>query len=247
MPSPNDAPRIFSHDPGIHNADLETTRGRLIEGATWKKQRVIKITPSAALIPARVALTHECLIFPPNQAAHRMLAVGHEVGIAYSMAIEAILAHPQLSEWEYILTVEADNCPPPDGVLKLIEQMERHPEFACIGGLYFCKGPGGCAHIWGDIRDPVINYRPQPPVPGALIECYGTSMGFNLWRMGMFRDTRLHKPWFETKASINGVGTQDLAFWSDARKYGYRCAVDCSVLVGHWDQEGRFGPQETMW
>jgi hypothetical protein len=26
-----------------------------------------------------------------------------------------------------------------------------------------------------------------------------------------------------------------LHFWSDARKHGHHCAVDCSVLVGHYD------------
>jgi hypothetical protein len=26
-------------------------------------------------------------------------------------------------------------------------------------------------------------------------------------------------------------------FWSDARKYGYRCAIDCAVAVGHLDAE----------
>lgn len=245
--APSPQPRLFSHDPGIHNSDLNVTAQRLFEGSTWKKTRVVKITPSAAMIPARVMLAHESLIFPPNQGAHRMLAIGHEVGIAYSLAIEAILAQPILNEWEFILTTEADNCPPADGVLKLIAQMEAHPEYACIGGLYFCKGPGGCAHIWGDIRDPVVNYRPQVPIPGALMECYGTSMGFNLWRMEMFRDKRLPRPLFQTKAGVNGVGTQDLAFWGEARKLGYRCAVDCSVLVGHWDQTGQFGPPETMW
>jgi hypothetical protein len=60
-------------------------------------------------------------------------------------------------------------------------------------------------------------------------------MGFNLWRMKMFRDERLRKPWFKTIAGKEGVGTQDLYFWADARKYGYRCAIDCDVLVGHYD------------
>ena len=32
-----------------------------------------------------------------------------------------------------------------------------------------------------------------------------------------------------------GIGTQDLYFWGDARKYGYRCAIDCNVKVGHYD------------
>jgi hypothetical protein len=172
-----------------------------------------------------------------------------EVGDAYSTAIEQILMHPDLSTWEYLLTIEADNIPPSDGLIKLIKQMEAHPEFACIGGLYFCKGPEGCAHIWGEISDPVVNYRPQVPIPGQLVECYGTSMGFNLWRLSMFKDSRLQKPWFKTIDGYEGkgIGTQDLAAWSDFRKYGYRCAVDCSVLVGHHDLTGVFGIQDFTW
>jgi hypothetical protein len=44
-----------------------------------------------------------------------------------------------------------------------------------------------------------------------------------------------------------GIGTQDLAFWNDARKYGYRCAVDCGVLVGHFDYNGSFGQKGVVW
>ena len=178
-----------------------------------------------------------------------MLCVGYEVGDAYSTAISQILAHPDLKDWEYLLTIEADNMPPGDGVIKLIKRMEAHPELSCIGGLYWCKGPEGCAHIWGDIKDPVINYRPQAPVAGELVECYGNSMGFHLWRLSMFKDERLKKPWFKTLdgSEGTGIGTQDLAFWNDARKYGYRCAVDCSVMVGHHDLEGKFGPADMVW
>jgi hypothetical protein len=27
-----------------------------------------------------------------------------------------------------------------------------------------------------------------------------------------------------------------LYFWNDARRHGYKCAVDCSVRVGHYDE-----------
>lgn len=236
------AAQIVSYDFGRHNIDLEKSSGRILNGATWKKQRIVLMLPSAAMIPAKVALSHWNLIFPPNQAVYRMLCLGMEVGDAYSQAIQQILAHPDLSQWEYILTIEHDNVPPPDGVLKLIEQMEKHPELSCIGGLYWTKGEAGVPQIWGDPKDPVLNFRPQPPVPGQLVECCGTGMGFNLWRTSMFKDDRLRKPWFVTKAGADGVGTQDLYFWGDARKYGYRCAIDCSVLVGHYDHS-----TETMW
>jgi hypothetical protein len=220
---------------GAHNAD-GGARARILRGGSWKRQRIVVILPADTLIPAKVALSHWNLIFPPNNGVVRILAQGMEVGDAYSSAVEQILAHPDLSTWEYLLTIEHDNCPPADGVLKLIERMESNPEFSCIGGLYWTKGEGGVPQIWGDPKDPALNFRPQPPDPsGGLVECCGTGMGFNLWRMSMFKDQKLRKPWFQTQAGSAGVGTQDLYFWSDARRHGHRCAIDCSVLVGHYD------------
>ena len=220
---------------GYHNENEERSSARIIEGATWKKQRTIMLIPAGPTIPTKVYLSHCALIFPPNQAAHRMAAIGLEVGEAYSNSIAAILEHPHLSEWEYILTIEHDNTPPVDGLLRLIKRMDEHPEFACIGGLYWTKGPEGVPQIWGDPKDPVLNFRPQPPIPETLVECCGTGMGFNLWRMSMFKDQKLRRPWFRTVAGTEGVGTQDLYFWADARKHGYRCAIDCAVKVGHYD------------
>jgi hypothetical protein len=201
------------------------------DSAAWKKARIIVILPASDTISTKVALSHWNLYFPPNNGVYRMVALGQEVGAAYSNTIEMILEHPELSQWEYILTIEHDNVPLPDGVIKLVEQMNKHPELDCIGGLYWTKGEGGVPQIWGDPKDPLLNFRPQPPVPGELVECCGTGMGFNLWRISMFKDKDLRRPWFKTE----GSSTQDLYAWSDFRKHGYKCAVDCSVLVGHYD------------
>ena len=227
---------------GAHSADMGKTRARLIQGGSWKKQRIIVVLPASDLIPAKVALSHWNLVFPPNNGVARVLALGMEVGDAYSTVVDQMLAHPDLGQWEYLLTVEHDNCPPSDGVIRLVEQLEQHPEFAAIGGLYFTKGEGGCAQIWGDPKDPILNFRPQvPDLQGGLVECCGTGMGFTLYRLHMFRDPKLRRPWFVTQVH-NGVASQDLYFWSDARKYGYRCAIDCSVKVGHYDHT-----MDMMW
>lgn len=223
---------------GRWNADLAESARRLSESGQWKRQRIVYIVPGGQSIPSRTYLSHRGLVFPPNQAMAPLYVEGAEVGAAYDEAIAMVLGHSTLSEWEYVLTLEADNLPPSDGVLKLIRRMEAHPELACIGGLYWTKGPGGVPQIWGDITDPIPNYRPQVPVPGQLLECYGTGMGFNLWRMSMFKELAARKvprPWFKTVAESNGIGTQDLYFWTLARKEGFRCAVDCDVLVGHLD------------
>lgn len=222
---------------GVHNSDLEQSGKRIIQGATWKKQRVIMLIPAGINIPTKVYLSHCGLVFPPNQPSYRMAAIGMEVGEAFSKSIEEIVNHPELGQWEYILTIEHDNVPPADGLIKLIKRMDEHPEFSCIGGLYWTKGEGGVPQIWGDPKDPVLNFRPQPPAEGQLVECCGTGMGFNLWRMSTFKDPKLRKPWFKTLAGAEGVGTQDLYFWGDARKYGHRCAIDCDVKVGHYDPQ----------
>lgn len=230
---------IIGLESGVHNSDLKKVNQRIIEGGSWKKQRTIMLIPAGVSIPTKVYLSHCGLIFPPNQAQFRMAAIGMEVGEAFSNAIAEILAHPELSQWEYLLTIEHDNIPPPDGLVKLIDRMEKNPQYACIGGLYFTKGEGGVPQIWGDPKD-ALNFRPQAPDPnGGLVECCGTGMGFNLWRLQMFKDPKLRKPWFKTLngSEGQGVGTQDLYFASDARKNGYRFAVDCSVKVGHYEKE----------
>lgn len=230
-------PQLVMDMVGFHNRDPKASQARLIKGNSWKHQRIVVILPAGAMIPTKAMLAMWNLAFPPNNGVLKVIGQGMEVGDSYSQALEFVLGHPDLSKWEYVLTIEHDNVPPSDGVLQLLERMEAHPEFACIGGLYFTKFEGGVAQIWGDINDPVQNYRPQPPRVGELVECWGTGMGFNLWRMSMFRDPRLPRPLFRTKADKTGVGTQDLVFWGEARKLGYRCAIDCRCLVGHLDPD----------
>jgi len=241
-------PATTSPNIGLHNLNLPASTARIVQSGSWKKQRVVMLIPAGPTIPTRIYLSHCSLIFPPNQPAHRMATIQAEVGEAFSKSIEEILAHPVLGEWEYLLTIEHDNSPQADGLVRLIQRMESSRELSAIGGLYWTKGMGGVPQIWGDVKDPVMNFRPQAPdVAGGVVECYGVGMGFTLWRLQIFRDEKLRHPWFKTVAGAEGVGTQDLYFWGDARKYGYRCGIDCSVLVGHYDFEGKFGPPDTMW
>lgn len=95
----------------------------------------------------------------------------------------------------------------------------------------------------------MLNFRPQIPVPETVQECCGLGMGFTLFRISMFKDERLRRPWFKTLDGKGGtgIGTQDLYFFSDCRKYGYRAAVDTRVRVGHYDFEGKYGAPDYMW
>jgi len=235
---------ISSYDGGKHNADLDQSISRLETLAAHKDLSTVIIVPAFGSVPTRVVASWLGLMMPPNNRIARLFAVGLEVGDAYSRCIDAVLSHPDLSTWKYILTLEHDNAPPADGLLKLLAEMEAHPEYAAIGGLYWTKGVGGVAQIWGDPASHPFNLRPQrPDAAGKLKECNGTGMGFTLFRIAMFKDARLRRPWFKTTASkTEGMATQDLYAWNDFRKNGYRCAIDCSVKVGHYD-----AATDTMW
>lgn len=241
-------PQILVPDTGKHNADLETTNERLLREGAYKDLSCVVLVPAFGEVPTKVVASWWNMYFPPNQKVFKIFAVGMEVGEAFSQSIEHILQDPTLGKCKYLVTMEHDNVAPADGVVKLLQRMEAHPEFDCIGGAYFTKGEGGVLQAWGDPKDPILNFRPQMPVEGELVECNGTGMGFNVWRMDMFRDPDLRKPWFKTtSSSADGCQTQDLYFWTDAKKNGYRCAVDCSVKVGHYDYAGVYGQKDFTW
>lgn len=222
---------------GRHNTNLTQSRDRLIKGNTYRDASTICIVPTRGVIPVRVVESWMGLMAPMNQKFMRMFVSGHEVGQAYTMAIEQILSHPELSKWQYILTLEEDNMPPPDGLIKLCESIG---DFAAVGGLYWTKGEMGQPMIYGDPRSMPMNFMPQIPIPESLQPCNGLGMGFTLFRLKTFQDPRLRKPWFRTEQSFqHGVGarayTQDLYFFEDLRKHGYKVACDTRVKVGHLD------------
>jgi hypothetical protein len=121
---------------------------------------VITLLPAADLVPAKCALAWWNLAFPPNNGAVKWLCLGMEVGDAYSTAIEQILAHPELKDWEYILTVEHDNAPESNGLIKLIEALENHPELSAISGLYWTKGRGRCPPMLGRCERSADQFSP---------------------------------------------------------------------------------------
>jgi hypothetical protein len=218
---------------------MDASIKRLVSEGVYKDLSTVVVIPSLNQVATKAASSWWNLMFPPNQRVVKLFAQNMEVGEAYSQTIEQILANPDLAKYKYLMTIEADNVVPPDACVKLLQRMEENPQFACIGALYYTKGHGGVPQIWGDITDPMLNFRPVPPRPGELVETNGTGMGCNIFRMSMFKDEKLRKPWFKTTSSREeGCYTQDLYFWTDAKKHGYRCAIDCSVLVGHVDNEG---------
>lgn len=219
---------IDPYDPG------PTQRSRVYRPAS-----TVCVIPTRGMIPSRVVQSWWNLSSPMNQNFHRMFISGMEVGAAYTEAVNLILATPGLDSFEYLLTLEEDNIPPPDGLLKLIESLESNPQLSAVGGLYYTKGEYGQPMCYGSPDEFPLNFRPIEPKPDDLTECNGLGMGFTLFRLSMFKDERLRKPWFETVQRFGADGakvyTQDLWFFEDARKHGHRFACDSRVRVGHYD------------
>ena len=241
---------IGSTDAGLHNRWQRRTAERIKAGRAYKDLSTICVIPTRGTIPARVVESWWSLMSPMNNKFVRMFISGMEVGDAYQNAVQTIMGHPELSKWRFMLTLEEDNMPPPDGLLKLYESIcdcpkvcNEHP--VVVGGLYYTKGEGGQPMIYGNPKK-VLSFEPQVPMLDKVQECNGLGMGFTLFRLDLFKDKRIEQPWFKTVQSYeHGVGvnqgTQDLYYFGKVRKAGYRVASDNRVKVGHIDEGG------TVW
>jgi len=223
---------------GRHNADPGSA-SRILRGQTYKNLSTVCVIPTRGLIPAKVVQCWMAMLAPMNQKFLRIFVIGMEVGAAYSQAVEMILNHPELKDWKFLLTLEEDNMPPPDGLLKLYESIDGHD---VVGGLYWTKGEGGQPMIYGDPRAIPLSFAPQPPLPDSVQPANGLGMGFTLFRLKLFKDGRIPKPWFKTQQEVvPGAGvrvyTQDLYFFENIHRLGYKAACDTRVKVGHYDVE----------
>jgi hypothetical protein len=234
-------PQILLPDVGRHNQDLAAANTRLLRGRGYRDCAtivVIPLHPQRAGIHPRVVQAMMNLLPPMNQKFNRIFMTDMEVGAAYSTAIETILAHPELSTWQYVLTMEDDNLPPADGLIRLIESLEDGG-YGAVGGLYWTKGEGGQPMVYGDPKEMPRNFRPQVPIPEAVQPCNGLGMGFTLFRLSMFKDPRIARPWFRTVQDVTPAGTrsftQDLWFFNNACGAGFTFASDNRVKVGHLD------------
>jgi len=220
---------------GRHNADLASACDRLHRGGTYRDLSTICVIPTRGLIPAKIVQSWWGLMTPMNQKFLRIFVENMEVGDAYNWAIEQILGNADLAKWKYVLTLEEDNMVQPDSLMKAFESMAK---FDVVGGLYWTKGEGGQPMIFGDPNVMPKNFIPQFPRPESLQPCNGLAMGFTLFKLDMFK--KLPKPWFKTCQDFTpGQGvrmeTQDLYFFENAAKFGYKFACDTRIRIGHYD------------
>lgn len=231
---------ILPHAPGSHNQDLAKANQRLTASGSYKDLSTIIVTPTRggrSLCP-RFVSAMQGLMRPMNQKCFGPVFMsGMEVGKAFNSAVEMILSHPELSKFKFMFTLEDDNIPPPDCMLKLYESMR---DYDIVGSLYWTKGEGGQPMIYGNPDDIQLNFVPQMVKSGCVQRCNGVGMGATMFKIDLFK--KIPAPWFETIQEWNpNKGcrgyTQDLAFCEKALKIGARIAVDTRVKTGHLDVE----------
>lgn len=208
----------------------------------YRDKSTIMLVATRGMIPAKAYQCHQGLFKPMNQLFTSIVVINAEVGDAYEEGISVILNDESFKhhDWKYLLTLEEDNLPPPDGILRLHDAMaESEGRYAGISGLYWGKGEEGQPMCYGKPTDHPRNYTPFQPEQHTLTECNGIGMGFALFDMKVFRDPNFLRPFFRTvQERVEGgfrLMTQDIAFCSEAAKLGYRFAVDSRILVGHYD------------
>jgi hypothetical protein len=232
-------PRILiSSEVGAHNENLEESIKRVETSKMYQDLSTIIICPTRGMFPTRVVQSWMKLLKPMNQlVAGPIFAESMKVDDAYNALIKYILDNPYLSKFKYVLTIEEDNLPPGDGLLKLYESMD---EYDVVGGLYWAKSENGFPMIFGDPSIDMYDSKPLVPKYGEVQPACALGMGFNLFKLDMFRN--IEEPWFKTVESedrIEGTAqiTQDFYFYRKAAEKGYKFACDNRILVGHYDSK----------
>src|SRR4030042_926947 len=234
-------PKIIGEDInlGINNENLDKAIERVDKSNMYKNLSTIIVCPTRGMFPTRVVQSWMKLMRPSNQVvAGPIFAESMKVDIAYNTLFKYILGNKYLSTFKYVLTLEEDNIPPPDGLLKLYESTDNYD---VIAGLYWGKGDNGFPMMFGNPDEDPLDSKPMLPKKDTIQRVNALGMGFNLFKLDMFRT--IPEPWFKTieeyDPSIHGENggvtmTQDFYFYRLAAEYGYKFACDTRVLVGHY-------------
>jgi len=159
---------VIPNTEGFHNSN-PLSANRLTKSKTYKDLSTIIICPTRGQIPAKVVQSWMGLMRPMNQKViGPLFAIGMEVGEAYNQMIQNILNNPELATYKYILTIEEDNMPPADGLMKLYENIDNYD---VVGGIYWTKGDEGQPMIYGDPSVLPKNFIPQVPKPETIQPC----------------------------------------------------------------------------
>jgi hypothetical protein len=221
---------------GRHNQDLDSSISRLKKLNSYKELSTICIVPTNGLIPAKIAENWLNQTSQMNQKFVRLMMIGMEKYYAFNNCIENILQTPKLNEFKYILTLEEDTIIPPDGLHKLFESMDNYD---VVGGLAFTKGIEGKPMVYGNPRGFFETMTKTSVFPETIQECRGIGTSYTMFKLDIFKNEKLKKPWFRSSPKLKLGETKneeiDTDFYNELSKLGYKVACDTRVRLGKYD------------
>lgn len=213
---------------------------------TFRDRSTIIVCPTLGMIPTTVVSCWLAMTPPLNSGRAFVFTENGEVGDAYERAVAQILTG-SWGDFNYLMTVEADNMLPRNAHIDLVKAMESG-DWDVMAALYYSKGTPSEPMVFGHpngadptnldlTRDFQRFDVTEAEKAGAVVEVNGVPMGCTLFKMDLFRE--LDPPWFVTVADKGIVQTQDLYFSNRLRKAGKKLGVHCGVRVGHLDVKTR--------
>lgn len=217
---------------------------------SYQDKSVVCVIPTRGSVDIEVVDSWFKLITPINHKFTKLFIAGGATDDAYNTALQLILNDPLLSKYRFLLTMEDDNIPPPDGIVKLVESMlekeQAGDKYWAISGVYWTKPSRDCIEhapiAWGCVEDGEWNMK-APPLKedGSVTQCCLIPQGFTLYDLNLFR--KMQYPWFkvvEANHNINSIdweppATQDSYFFKNVWEAGYKVGVRADVKVGHLD------------
>lgn len=218
----------IASNPGRHNTDLQSSINRLLRANSYRDLSTVCILPTSGTVHARVVQNWMTHLTQMNQKFVRLPIITKNKYDAFNNAIQGILTTPGLKDFKYILTMEEDVMPPYDGLIKLYENIEKYD---VVGGLVWDKGPEGKPKIYGIPHMIPQTFLSVAPYPDTIQSCLGLSTEFTLFKLSIFEDQRIQKPWF----LANHEERSEVYFFENIHKVGYTVACDTRVKVGHYD------------
>lgn len=217
---------------------------------SYQDKSIVCIIPTRGSVDIQVVDSWFKLVTPVNNKFTKLFMANGEIAEAYNTGVLMALNNPLLSNYRFLLTMEDDNIPPPDGILKLIDSFLEHEKsgdkYWALSGIYWTKPSRDCIEhapiAWGCVEDGEWNMKAPPLVEdGSVTQCCLIPQGFTLYDMELFR--KIPYPWFKVvdfnpiNNDINweAPATQDSYFFKKVWDAGYKVGVRADVKVGHLD------------
>jgi hypothetical protein len=222
---------------GKHNQDLNISANRLNVANSANDLSTICVIPTSGLVSAKVVEKWLIISSQMNQKLVRIPTITGDKYHCYNNSIEQILSTPGFNNFKYLFTMEENYLPPLDGLVRLFEGIR---EYDVVSGLIFTMGEESKAMIYGHPAQIPSTFLPVSPMVEGLQQCLGLPTGFTLYKLDIFKDPKVPKPWFRTNLphEVNKPKTDhdDQYFFENIHKLGYKVACDTRIKVGHLDK-----------